>query len=35
MQLYMFCEWSQNFSVHIDLNSKDLLDDLAMEGEDF
>ena len=35
MQLYMFCEWSQNFSIQIDLNSKDLLDDLAMEGKDF
>ena len=29
MQLYMF------FSIQTDLNSKDLLDDLNMEGEDF
>ena len=25
----------KNFSIQVDLNSKDLLNDLAMEGEDF
>ena len=35
MQLYMFWEWSQNFSIQVNLNGNDLLNDLAMEGRDF